>query len=446
MIHQALLAQAGPEGARLLDAARTLAFINGYAESKGWSADDTWPLSRLCAASLIAGEHSRATAAATGSRGGQTVGGRFRKSLASLASNFGCPIEAGGALVEGAAPKAAPGRAKQAATLPPQVYCHLEELASAPDPTEPPPKKGKPAERAFGPVQKVARYYARAFVTAGYASVRFNEALQLELVLDSVEPDDVIRGYVRKTKDGSPLDVFIPTKGFLGPFPWYRRHLADVQAYGGTMFPDFEGPRGCRTHINLATDLKAGTLLESGDLAKIFHSLLTLPPLAWSKAEIARSGVRGHSPHGSLSDLARTIGPRPNPPFELPSSLRAGFDKNDWNEIGLWLRSKRDKAEAEENRRVHLGNKAGRTDAAAGPGAMVLLYTSGDGRLGARTRQLDARRRLVRYVRLALAAYGRHWSELPATDNLAAWTALLGSLRDVESDDESDGGDQRSDA
>jgi len=77
---------------------------------------------------------------------------------------------------------------------------------------------------------------------------------------------------------------------------------------------------------------------------------------------------------------------------------------------------------------------------------MVLLYTSGDGRLGARTRQLDARRRLVRYVRLALAAYGRHWSELPATDNLAAWTALLGSLRDVESDDESDGGDQRSEA
>jgi len=302
LLWRAVVAHPGTNGVSLLDAARTLVYIQGYARARGWTEDDTWPVSRAVAASWIESEHGRATRAARGSKRGGTVGHRMRGSLKALPDHFGCPIDLEGPLVTGAAPASAPGAPSQAATLPFQAYAQLELLAR------------RAAEPAFAGGTDVPRFFARSLLLVALTSVRLRDAVRVRFSPHPDEPGAIVYGLVsnkRGSKDGAPMELFAPAEGFLGPLSWLAEHLRSIGVLGGVAFPNFCGPRGCRTHIRLAEGILASSCLEPTDVKGIFESLLTLPPLAWSKVDYAASGLRGHSFHGSLSDLARAIGPNP---------------------------------------------------------------------------------------------------------------------------------------
>ena len=125
-----------------------------------------------------------------------------------------------------------------------------------------------------------------------------------------------------------------------------------------------------------------------------------------------------HSIHGSSTDVGRMIGEFPRPHFELPDDLRRGFTRTECQMLGHWLREKDQSKES-----------AGAPDPApSGVGAtlrdsMVDAYSRGAGRKGECAEQLRVRARLVLFVRIALAAWGRSWTMLAgdATD----WHVVL---------------------
>jgi hypothetical protein len=55
LVHRALLVNPGSNGSTLLEAARVLLYIRGYARARGWFEDETWPISSTVAASMIEG-------------------------------------------------------------------------------------------------------------------------------------------------------------------------------------------------------------------------------------------------------------------------------------------------------------------------------------------------------------------------------------------------------
>jgi len=413
LLRRAVVAHPGTNGVALLDAARTLTYIQGYAQARGWAEADTWPVSRAVAASWIEGEHERATDAARGSKKGGTVGHRMRGSLKALRDHFGCPIDLEGPLVAGAAPASAPGAPSQAATLPFQVYAQLEIVAR------------RAAAPALAGGADVPRFFARSLLLIAFTSVRLRDAVRVCFSPHPSEPDTMVYGIVsnkRGSKDGAPMELFAPAEGFLGPLPWLAEHLRSIGVLGGVAFPNFCGPRGCRTHIHLAEGVLASSCLEPTDVRAVFESLLTLPPLKWSKADYVDSGLRGHSFHGSLSDLARAIGPSPSLAFSVPASVALGFADSDVNELGRWERSAAEKAAA----RAAAARGAGHERNAAPPppaSAMSLRYSSGAGRLGCHEAQMRVRTRMLALVRAALLHYGREWSSLP--HGLASWRALF---------------------
>eukprot|EP00962_Isochrysis_galbana_P004949 scaffold1364_cov116-Isochrysis_galbana.AAC.6 len=59
------------------------------------------------------------------------------------------------------------------------------------------------------------------------------------------------------------------------------------------------------------------------------------------------------------------------------------------------------------------GRGAAPSGAANDRGRMDLVYSRGEGRLGEETRQLAVRGRLIRIIRLAYAAWGGKWQDLP---------------------------------
>jgi hypothetical protein len=153
-IRLALLANPGTHGSTLLDASKTLLFIfiNGYARARGWTETDTWPISAAVAASLVEGEHERATTAKRGSQSGGIVGHKMRTSLKSLNDHFGCPIDLSGPLVTRAAPASLPGAPSPAEKLPVHVYCQLETIAN------------RDAQPSVEGEADVARFFARSLL------------------------------------------------------------------------------------------------------------------------------------------------------------------------------------------------------------------------------------------------------------------------------------------
>jgi len=220
------------------------------------------------------------------------------------------------------------------------------------------------------------------------------------------------------------MDIFAPAEGILGKLEWLEQHLGDVEANGGWLFPDYTGSFGHRSNLLKAVSLCPNTVLPKGGISKIAKSLFSLSPLGWSAADLKESGATGHSFHGSLSDVARQIGPAADTrPFPAPSGLRLGFSDSDVNKFGHWLRDDAAKAGAAATARECA--KGPRLESL--PHNIARHYTSGSGRDGKRIRQLDVRKRLIRYLRAAVdhwAAEGRHWTEIP--DGSAGWDSILG--------------------
>ena len=78
-----MLHKAGPAGSNVLDVVKTLHFLNGYAASrqKWFPTFALWPMPAAVTATIVQGEHARATLAGKGSTGGQSCGDRGSEGL-----------------------------------------------------------------------------------------------------------------------------------------------------------------------------------------------------------------------------------------------------------------------------------------------------------------------------------------------------------------------------
>jgi len=151
---------------------------------------------------------------------------------------------------------------------------------------------------------------------------------------------------------------------------------------------------------------------------------MALPPLKLSKEQITKSGLRGHSFHGTLSDIARSIGENPRLPFTPSPDLAQGFNATELGELGRWERTPQEKADARQAAAILAGGGGRRTEASDPAAAMSLRYSSGQGRSGCHDAQLRVRTRMVRLVRAAISHYGHGWENLPIS-GLESWRALF---------------------
>ena len=197
-------------------------------------------------------------------------------------------------------------------------------------------------------------------------------------------------------KDGGPMDLFCPAAGPLGPIEWWPAHVAALQ---GRQFvlPDFTVPRGGgRGVVSNATELHLDAVMPPDKLGTAFADLLSLSPLGMTETERRELDVRGHSPHGSATDMARFL----------------GFADDDVNELGHWLRDSNAKGQAGGSAPAVGGT--GRAPGRANErGAMRHHYSSGEGRLGERERQLAVRGRWISAMAAAVARVDGEWTTMP---------------------------------
>ena len=157
---------------------------------------------------------------------------------------------------------------------------------------------------------------------------------------------------------------------------------------------------------------------SAGKLRDAWGRILTLEPLALTPTQVREFAFRGHSMHGTLADLARFIGPANG-----PEGLR-GFGYDDIRELGHWQRDANEPTDAAEaaRRATAAGLQAPAPGAAALRGAMPVRYSSGAGRRGERTRQVEVRALMINWMRVALARVR------------GGWRALLPHVRQTGSD------------
>jgi hypothetical protein len=389
----------GPDGDGLAEARKTLAVLR--AEAERINSPDVYcqPISSLLAHTLIRREYLQGIANGEGKAlGGQSRGDNFRSSLQWLQTHLKLRIDLDPAVIDSAAPKAkeiaGAGQVK-AGTLSPAMMLQLELIAA-----------GLPRSDLPAP-DSLLVFYARSILAFGVlCSLRMQDMDEIELVQrDETNPDTVIRGRVRLTKNGEPLELYAPAEGLLGPLSWWPTHLSRVIALGSP-FPDYIRPWGSAGQLAASPGFTARGKLAHDRIPDLTKQLLMLAPLRMSAEELKELGIRGHSYHGTFADWATTIGEWPSlfvaqnagSPYEL------GFSANDLDLFGNWL-SRNQTTEGAANQ------------ASPDAGAMRLRYARGHGRSGLRERQLDTRLRLIRIVRCAYDGWtqlhGKSWLHLP---------------------------------
>jgi hypothetical protein len=133
--------------------------------------------------------------------------------------------------------------------------------------------------------------------------------------------------------------------------------------------------------------------------------------------------------HVSLADIARTIGRNPTFPFELDRAAARGFSRDDWRELGHWA-GEAEMESDDEDAPVGVPAPRGRGMREEGNwrasrrGAMDLVYSRGEGRMGEEARQLAVRGRLIRIIRV-----GRTWPPPQLSLGGRAWVCVFGSMR-----------------
>ena len=211
--------KAGPKGDRAKKALRSWRLLQGVVKRRGLPKKGL-PASAALVADVVRGELQRAQKEATGSQGGNTVGGTIRDGFMWLQSVAQLPIEAGGAsglLVEAAAEPEegeTPNAVRHAGSLPIAVQCAFEEVAASPK-------------------WSVSRTLARSFLCSVFAHhIRMNDALNCELFPDERDPAGVVRGRTRvRSKRSLPIQLYAPAEGFLGTFWWLEDHLAEIAGW-----------------------------------------------------------------------------------------------------------------------------------------------------------------------------------------------------------------------
>jgi hypothetical protein len=338
------------------------------------------------------------------------AGARLRTAFRWMREHLRWPIDVEIGVTDAAALGAAAAQrplapAKQkAGTLPIGYKCQLEHEAKA-------------------QAGSCLRHMARSLLLAGIdVSIRVEDSEAASLRSDHDAPDDVAVVYAPITKDGAPILLYAPARGFLGPYDWLAQHRADVDAAGGRMFPTWVRPYGSKGAIAAATTWQESGAATKEDIRALQVEISARPPLcmpaeAWGKRGPGALNLTGHSQHGSMTDWGKGIGPLP-PTLPYAAAIAAaqppavreapprGFLKEECRALGHWLRDKDAVSTASEPR---LGG--------AEHTVMEQRYTEGDEREGERTEQLRLRRRMADYGAAAIAGWeaqwGSHWWHLP---------------------------------
>ena len=422
-LRRRLRAKSGSSGERVARMRHLLARIRRYAATRLRLPPEErdaacFPMSSALAHEIIRSEHEGAVGRAKGSRGGTCVGSSVREDFKSAAEILQWPIAVDGASWAAAAPKArVGGRLTKAGTLPLAAKCQLESFAAG----------GLP-ESLVGTARAASQFLARSLLCAGVDNaVRVGEGIRIDMIPDHDDPEHIMYGIAYMGKDGSALEICAPAEGLLGAYDWYPEHLRDMAALG-QVFPEWQRPHGSGGSV-----LHAGPLLPfvaKPDLVrKGFKELLSLPPLAYTTAEIAAMNLQGHSFHASPGEWATAVGDAPclsdadGAAIELPPELALGFSEPDVDVLGNWLRNPSAKQEATDAEAARLAppeqaRRAAAVNALPGRGAtrgtMRVYYGQGgalSNRVGQRFKLLRVRQRLVHVLRAVLAS--RDWRALP---------------------------------
>ena len=396
-----LRTNAGRDGGKLYECLKAIAYIEGFARAKGQPA---WPVSTGLAWLLVAGEHVRATRDAKGKRGGASVGDRLR-GLFIFMNKIRMPIEVDKVVLASAAPapSSAGNNDGSAATIPPLWWCQIEHVAA-------------------GSGASPQRFWARSILLAGLGvSLRVADGVRVKLAMglgphgEDVVVVDAKLPSSSASKDGISILAFATTEGLLGPLTWAPSHVRDC-AELGQVFPAWDGPRGCQGNFALATSLKR-EVVNPSKIMRPLAAVVADAPACVSAEEMEEVGARGHSFHGTPSDLAAVVGPAPSLPFIVEDRDKPGFDRAAVNGLGHWLRlhgAVHDERPADDVVRAAVtgvGRAAGTANTRAD---QVGRYQRGTGRDGDKVTQLKLRSRLVRIMRAAIAHYAPEgWWKLP---------------------------------
>ena len=403
-----MLTRVGGKRGEGLDAiGRAIEVLSAYAIESGDSDPLCLPASGTLVNMLLHIEQARLDGA----------GARLRTAFRWMREHLRWPIDVDIGVTDAAALGAAPAQkplqpAKmKAGTLPIGYKCQLEHEARARTPS-------------------CLRHMARSLLIAGIdVSVRVEDSEAALMRVDREEPDDVAVVYAPITKDGAPILLYAPARGFLGRYDWLQQHREDVDAAGGRMFPAWVRPYGSKGMVAAATAWEAKGAATKEDIRALQMEIAARPPLcmpadAWGKRGPGALNLTGHSQHGTLTDWGKGIGPLPAAlPYAaviaaaVPPAVREdpprGFLKEEYRALGHWLRDKDAVTTAAEPRR-----------GGAEHTVMEQRYTEGDEREGERTEQLRLRRRMADYGAAAIAGWeahwGSHWWNLPC-DRTSCW-------------------------
>ena len=281
------------------------------------------------------------------------------------------------------------GRDK-AGTFPIQLLCLFELVALACRPDLP-------------PEDSVIVFFARSFLALGLlCSCRVQDLEECEEVrIDEFEPDDVIHAWVRRSKNGEPIELYARAIGLLGPLHWWPRHRDKCRRIGHP-FRAYAKPHGSGGLLALSPSLMLNGVMSGDDIRAGMQEVCCCKPLCIPMEIIKALRLRGHSPHGTFNDWMKSAGAWP----DLFGETEQGFSKHDRDASGHWLSfSATDEDETPPPpRKQDAGKKTG-----SGNDDMTERYGRGIGRSGERTEQLRIRSRLIDFAARALARWCKHW-------------------------------------
>ena len=307
---EALKSKAGSDGAALGKARRAFEKLSEFARER------RVPNHGLLASAVFVFTFLRwiddkALLKGKGTQGGAHVSASTRAGLLILADHFGMQIAVHTLVAEAGVPTGKKRcRPRQSASLGVQFYCHFELQARAT--TDSP-------ERSF----------VRSICLAGlFASLRLVDVLRAtfhkaEPMADGTYVVLVVSSF---SKDGAPIDVYVPAIGFMGPMLWAQEH---VESLAGKTFvlEAFKSISKKAGKIEHAVSLK-GRVMPADHALKSLKTVAAREPLCMTEEDWKTSHTTPHSLHGSPADIIASI--------LDDSGLGESFSSADENEISHW--------------------------------------------------------------------------------------------------------------
>jgi hypothetical protein len=228
-------------------------------------------------------------------------------------------------------------------------------------------------------------------ILCAWLAIRVQDMQRTKFFLDEDNPAHAVRGVVTCSKSGEPINLFMPAKGVLGNFLWLQEHVArraagaDGPREGGHRLSRLGGPVGLPLEPRDGEAARRGIDSGAGRDSQYFCVSTRAPPaLSWPKGKLGLLGVKGHSMHVSLVDIARTIGRNPTFPFELDRAAARGFSRDDRRELGHWageaeMESNDEDAPVGAQAQRGRGRRMEGNGRASRRGAMDLVYSRGRG-------------------------------------------------------------------